>query len=60
MRVDRARAEFKSRFLSDFAADVIRNAFPALAGKMTKRTAVLEWRLGNLELLDSEAPAGEA
>ena len=56
--VDRARAELKSRFLSDFAAEVIRNEFAALAGKMTKRTAVLDWRSRNLELLDGEPQAG--
>lgn len=47
--VDRARAELKSRFLSGFAAEVIRNEHPALAGKMTIRTAVLDWRSRQLE-----------
>jgi hypothetical protein len=42
--VDRARAELKSRFLSRFAAEVIRSEFPELAGKMSIRTAVLDWR----------------
>jgi hypothetical protein len=42
--VDRARAELKSRFLSRFAADVIRAKHPALAAKMQVRTAVLDWR----------------
>ena len=32
--VDKARAELKSRFLSEFAAEVIRNDFPGLADKM--------------------------
>jgi len=50
--VDRARAELKSRFLSSFAAGVIRDEFPALVGRMSKRTAVLDWRSRNLELLD--------
>ncbi|MDP1653783.1 MAG: carboxysome shell carbonic anhydrase [Rhodocyclaceae bacterium] len=49
--VDRARAELKSRFLSDFAAEVIRNEHPDLAGKMTIRTAVLDWRSRQLEIL---------
>ena len=50
--VDRARAELKSRFLSSFAANVLREEFPALAARMTKRTAVLDWRSRNLELID--------
>ncbi|ARJ66688.1 hypothetical protein WV31_13915 [Magnetospirillum sp. ME-1] len=49
--VDRARAELKSRFLSDFAAQVLRDEFPQLAAKMSKRTAVLDWRSRDLELL---------
>ena len=50
--VDRARAELKSRFLSRFAAGVIRSEFPELAGKMAVRTAVLDWRSRRLETLD--------
>ncbi|CAA6604896.1 conserved hypothetical protein [Rhodospirillaceae bacterium LM-1] len=50
--VDRARAELKSRFLSNYAANVIKSEFPALAGKMTKHTAVLDWRSRQLELID--------
>ena len=42
--VDRARAELKSRFLSGFAADVIRDSHGALAEKMFVRTAVLDWQ----------------
>lgn len=49
--VDRARAELKSRFLSGFAANVIRAEYPALVERMTTRTAVLDWRSRNLELL---------
>lgn len=49
--VDRARAETKSRFLSGFAADVIRAEFPTLAGKMAMRTAVLDWRSRQLEII---------
>jgi hypothetical protein len=50
--VDRARAELKSRFLSQFAAEVIRNEFSALAQKMRKRTAVLDWNSRTLEHID--------
>ena len=49
--VDRARAELKSRFLSGFAADVIRRDFPELAGRMFMRTAVLDWRSRSLETI---------
>ncbi|MDH4284184.1 MAG: carboxysome shell carbonic anhydrase [Gallionellaceae bacterium] len=49
--VDRARAELKSRFLSQFAAGVIRTEFPELASKMTMHTAVLDWRSRHLETL---------
>jgi hypothetical protein len=49
--VDRARAELKSRFLSQFAADVIGGEFPELAGKMARHTAVLNWESRTLELL---------
>ena len=50
--VDRARAELKARFLSNFAAGVLRNEFGALAQKMRKRTAVLDWRSRHLEQID--------
>jgi hypothetical protein len=49
--VDRARAELKSRFLSLFAASVIREEFPDLATRMFRRTAVLNWGSRALELL---------
>jgi hypothetical protein len=49
--VDRSRAELKSRFLSNFAAGVLETEFSSLASKMTKRTAVLDWRSRNLELI---------
>jgi hypothetical protein len=52
--VDRARAELKSRFLSRFAAGVIRSEFPELARRMAMRTAVLDWRSRQLETLDGE------
>jgi len=50
--VDRARAELKSRFLSQFAAEVIGNEFGALAQKMKKYTAVLDWNSRTLEQID--------
>ncbi|MCX7165363.1 MAG: hypothetical protein NTV11_03695 [Rhodocyclales bacterium] len=53
--VDRARAELKSRFLSAFAAEVIRTEFPELAGRMAVRTAILDWRSRQLETVDGEA-----
>jgi len=51
---DRTRAELKSRFLGDFAAEVIGNRFPQLAEKMHRRNAVLSWRSRALELLEDE------
>ena len=49
--VDRARAELKSRFLSGFAANVIRADYPALAEQMSMHKAVLDWRSRSLEFL---------
>ncbi len=49
--VDRARAEMKARFLSHFAAGVVSEEFPELAGRMTTRTAILDWRSRSLELI---------
>ena len=49
--VDRARAEIKVRFLSRFAAGVVSEEFPELAGRMTSRTAILDWRSRSLELI---------
>jgi hypothetical protein len=51
--VDRARAELKSRFLSNFAAEVIRKEFSTLAQNMRKRTAVLDWSSRSLEQIDN-------
>lgn len=51
--VDRARAGLKSRFLSDFAADVITREYPQLAEKMHRRTAVLNWASRNMEMLNA-------
>jgi hypothetical protein len=55
--VDRARAEIKSRFLSSFAANVIRAEFPELASKMAMRTAVLDWRSRTLETITDRVAA---
>jgi len=51
MGVDRARATLKARFMSEFAADVIRHERPALAEKMYARTAILNWGSRALEML---------
>lgn len=51
--VDRARAELKARFLSEFAAAVIEEAQPELARRMHVRTAVLDWRSRALERVDA-------
>lgn len=50
--MDRARAELKARFTTEFTAQVIQSEFPALARKMHLRTAVLNWQSRNLELTD--------
>jgi hypothetical protein len=49
--VDRARAVMKSHFLSMFAAEVIEDEFPDLAGKMIRHTAVLDWNSRRIEAL---------
>ena len=51
--VDRARAELKARFLAEFAGAVIREAQPALAGRMRVRTAVLDARSHALTRIDA-------
>ncbi len=45
----KARASLKSRFLAEFGAGVIRQAFPDLAGRMVTRSAVLHWPERRLE-----------
>lgn len=50
--IDRARSELKGRFLSEFAATVIRNEFPNLSTKMQVRTAVLAWQTRSMEMID--------
>jgi hypothetical protein len=59
--VNRTYAELKSRFLSGFAANIIRIDFPKLAEKMHVRTAVLNWQLRAMEMIDgSTEHASEA
>jgi len=52
MGVERARAELKSRFMAQFAADVIAEAYPRLAEKMHRCTAVLDWQARKLDVLE--------
>lgn len=52
--VDRARAVLKSRFLARFAADVVQQAFPALAARMSVRESVLNWQQRALEPLPAK------
>lgn len=47
--VDRARAVVKARFMAEFTAELIGREFPALADKMHRRTAVLNWQSRALE-----------
>ena len=49
--VDRARAELKASFLSQFARQVIAAAHPELAGKMISKAAVLDWHARRLSWL---------
>jgi hypothetical protein len=53
--VNRTYAELKSRFLSGFAATIIRSDFPKLAEKMHVRTAVLNWQSRAMEMIDDSA-----
>ena len=46
----RARADLKLRFLSQFAAEVIRTEHPELASKMYMQSTVLDWRSRDLEM----------
>lgn len=49
--MDRARAELKARFLSQFADEVIGREWPDLYPKMIRETAVLDWNTRRLESL---------
>ncbi|MBI3356553.1 MAG: hypothetical protein HY038_07285 [Nitrospirae bacterium] len=53
--VDRARAELKGGFLSEFAGQVIRVEFPNLTEKIHVRTAVMDWQSGGMEMVDCRA-----
>lgn len=53
--VARTYAELKSRFLSGFAANIIRTDFPKLAEKMHVRTAVLNWQPRAMEMIHGSA-----
>jgi hypothetical protein len=46
----KARATLKSAFLSEFAANVIHQDFPALAERMVTRSAILSWPERRLEV----------
>ncbi|MBD3640241.1 MAG: hypothetical protein HUJ18_04530 [Marinobacter sp.] len=46
----KARAVLKSDFLGEFAAGVIDQAFPQLASKMIRRSAILHWPERRLEV----------
>ena len=52
---DRARAELKSIFLSEFAAGIIRAEFPNLKEKMHVRSAVIAWQSRAMEVIDCPA-----
>lgn len=49
--VDRARAVLKARFMSEFAAEVIRREHPAVAGRMHTHTCVLNWGSRALDMI---------
>ncbi|ADU65841.1 hypothetical protein Selin_1106 [Desulfurispirillum indicum S5] len=57
--MDRARAELKSRFLSDFAARVIAESLPQLYPKMIRKTAILNWQTRALEIIQHHGNAQE-
>ncbi|KKQ39900.1 MAG: hypothetical protein US58_C0026G0006 [Candidatus Magasanikbacteria bacterium GW2011_GWA2_37_8] len=48
--VDMARAELKSRFLGDYASEVIKKHHPDMYELMIKKTAVLNWHTRHLEV----------
>lgn len=57
--IDRCRAIVKSKFLSEFAARLIRVEFPWLAERMSVRTTVLAWQTRALELIDESSSRTE-
>ena len=52
---DRALAEIKCGFLSEFAAGIIRAEFPKLKDKLHVRSAVIAWQSRVLEMIDPSA-----
>jgi hypothetical protein len=50
-RVDRARAEVMSAFLSKFSMEVIQSKFPALVSRMHVRTAVMNTNSREMDVL---------
>ncbi len=50
--VDRALAEVKSRFLSEFAVGIIRAECPNLKDKMHVRSSVITWESQMMEVID--------
>ncbi len=48
--VDKARAELKANFLSQYASEVIVKEHPDMQKLMIKKTAVLNWHTRNLEI----------
>jgi hypothetical protein len=50
--VDKARAELKSRFLAQYVSQVIKAQYPDMVDLMKTKTAVLNWRTRNLEVID--------
>jgi hypothetical protein len=49
---DRALAEVKTRFLSEFATGIIRAEYPNLKDKLHVRNVVINWRSRALEVID--------
>ena len=54
--VERARAELKARFMARFAADEIARAYPRLAQRMHRCTAVLDWPARRLDVIEPVGP----
>jgi hypothetical protein len=50
--VDKARAELKSNFLSQYASEVIIKEHSDMQKLMIKKTAVLNWNTRNLKITD--------
>lgn len=51
---DKARAELKSEFLSQYASDVIKEENPKMHDLMIKKHAILNWHTRSLEILDEK------